>query len=85
MTERYIINLDPHNILLKTQDTSYGRTFQFRDFFMNVTGCKTIEQADNYIIKEIERRGWQFREKWWQFWRPKDFREPTVAKPETYS
>ena len=71
ITERYIINLDKDNSLLATQGVSYGRSFTHKGFYMDVTGCETMEQADEYILDEIASRGWLVREKWWQIWRPK--------------
>lgn len=69
--ERYIINLDRENSLLATQGISYGNSFTHKGFHMHVTGCETMEKADNYLLDEIARRGWIPREKWWQLWRPK--------------
>lgn len=68
--ERYIIDLDRENALLESQGISYGNSFTHRGFYMSVTGAETPEKARDYLLEEIERRGWKRREKWWQFWRP---------------
>lgn len=70
--ERYFVNCDPGNALLIAQKCSYGFHKVHRDVYMEATGCATPEEPRRLIAEEMLRRGWLFRERWWQFWRPLD-------------
>ena len=71
ITERYIVDLDPKLETLRQQGRTYGQSLTHRGVYLDVTGAATWDEAMALIQKEVDERGWQWRERWWQFWRPK--------------
>ena len=54
----------------------YGQTIEWTDFWGNttklsVTGCETLEIAQQIALEDAKNMSWT-PYKWWQWWRWKD-------------